>query len=293
MAKIPSSELILNSDHSVYHLNLLPQDLAGTVINVGDPDRVAMVSRFFNKIEVKKQKREFITHTGIYKGRRITVLSTGIGTDNIDIVYNELDALVNIDLEKREIKENLTSLNLIRIGTSGSLHEHIPVDGFVFSTYGLGLDGLLNFYKLPNDEDETAIINAFRKHYPTHGVLPQSYLTRCSKKLEQYISEGMFKGITASCSGFYAPQGRVLRYELGIPDVINSLQQFDFNGKKITNFEMETGAMYGLARILGHDCCSVNAIVANRVNHTHSIKPEETMNTLIEMVLDRIVAMPE
>ena len=163
MNKIPESELILNSDNSVYHLNLLPHEIADTIINVGDPDRVALVSKFFQSIEVKKQKREFVTHTGVYKGKRITVLSTGIGTDNIDIVYNELDALVNIDLEKRTIKDKLSSLNLIRIGTSGSLQKDIPVDSFVFSKFGLGLDGLLNFYKLPNDAEEKTIVEAGRQ----------------------------------------------------------------------------------------------------------------------------------
>ncbi|REJ80371.1 MAG: phosphorylase [Bacteroidetes bacterium] len=291
MSKIPDSELILNSDGSVYHLNLLPEDLSDTVINVGDPDRVSMVSKFFQQIELKKQKREFVTHTGTYKGKRITVLSTGIGTDNIDIVYNELDALVNIDLKKREIKKGLSSLNLIRIGTSGSLQTDIPVDSFVFSKYGLGLDGLLNFYRLKNNETETGLIEAFRKHYPNLGILPQSYLASCSSKLEKSISTGMHKGITASCSGFYAPQGRVLRYELARPDFIQSLHSFKYKDERITNFEMETGAMYGLASILGHHCCSVNAIVANRITNEHTHKGEETMNQMIELVLDRIAAM--
>ncbi len=291
MSKIPPSELILNDDNSVYHLNLHPNEIADTVINVGDPDRVPIVSNFFETIEVKKQKREFITHTGTYKGKRITVLSTGIGTDNIDIVYNELDSLVNIDLEKREIKKTLKSLNLIRIGTSGSLQKEIPVDGFVFSEFGLGLDGLLNFYKLQNDKEETDIISAFRLHYPTHGILSLPYLARCSSKLETALSEGMHKGITASCSGFYAPQGRVLRYELARPDFIESLNSFSFANKRITNFEMETGAMYGLAKILGHHCCSINAIVANRITNEHTHNAEETMNKLIKLVLDRIAAM--
>ena len=290
MNKIPESELILNSDLSVYHLNLHPEDIADTVINVGDPDRVGMVSKFFQKIELKKQKREFVTHTGTYKGRRITVISTGIGTDNIDIAYNELDALVNIDLKERRIKEKLKPLNLIRIGTSGSLQADIPVDGFVFSQFGLGLDGLLNFYKLTNTEEEAAMINAFRSHYPTHGILPQSYLVRSSKKLEDALSTDMYKGITASCSGFYAPQGRVLRYELAFPDVIDRLTSYEFKGHRLTNFEMETGAMYGLARILGHHCCSINAIVANRITKEHTHKGEETMNALIETVLDRIAS---
>ncbi|MCX6291716.1 MAG: nucleoside phosphorylase [Bacteroidetes bacterium] len=288
MNKIPESELILNDDNSVYHLNLQPEELAHTVINVGDPDRVAMVSRFFDKIEFRKQKREFVTHTGTYKGKRITVLSTGIGTDNIDIVYNELDALVNIDLGKRTIKEKLTSLNLVRIGTSGSLQTDIPVDGFVFSQFGLGLDGLMNFYKFENTEEEKTIIESFRKHYIGQGILPQSYLVRSSSKLESALSDGMFKGITASCSGFYAPQGRVLRYELAFPDVIDRLTSFKSGNHLITNFEMETGAMYGLAKILGHHCCSINAIVANRKTKEHTHKGDETMNQLIELVLDRL-----
>ncbi len=288
MNKIPESELILNSDNSVYHLNLLPHEIGDTIINVGDPDRVAIVSKFFSSIEIKKQKREFITHTGVYKGKRITVLSTGIGTDNIDIVYNELDALVNIDLEKRVIKDNLTSLNLIRIGTSGSLQKDIPVDSFVFSKFGVGLDGLLNFYKLKNDEEENQIIKAFRIHYPNEGILSLPYIARCSNKLEEKLSTGMFKGMTASCSGFYAPQGRILRYELARPNFIETLHSFEFSGNRITNFEMETGAMYGLAKILGHQCCSINAIVANRITNEHTHKGEETMNAMIETVLDRI-----
>lgn len=291
MSKIPESELILNSDSSVYHLNLLPHEISDTVINVGDPDRVAMVSKFFDKIEVKKQKREFVTHTGTYKGKRITVLSTGIGTDNIDIVYNELDALVNIDLKAREIKKELKSLNLIRIGTSGSLQSDIPVDGFVFSQFGMGLDGLLNFYKLENDQEESEIVDAFRIHYPNEGILPQSYIARCSSKLEAALAEGMHKGITASCSGFYAPQGRILRYELARQDFIPTLHSFKHKSQRITNFEMETGAMYGLAKILGHHCCSINAIVANRINNEHTHKAEETMNTLIELVLDRLALL--
>lgn len=291
MSKIPESELILNEDNSVYHLNLQPEEISDTIINVGDPDRVQMVSAFFDSIDVRKQKREFITHTGMYKGKRITVLSTGIGTDNIDIVYNELDALVNIDLKKREIKSKLSSLNLIRIGTSGSLQVDIPVDSFVFSQYGLGLDGLLNYYKLINEKDEVGIIDAFRIHYPNEGILSQPYIARCSSVLEESLSMGMHKGITASCSGFYAPQGRVLRYELARPDFIEKLATFRMGNHRITNFEMETGAMYGLAKILGHRCCSINAIVANRISNEHTHAGEATMNRLIETVLDRIAVL--
>jgi uridine phosphorylase len=291
MNKIAESELILNDDNSVYHLNLQPEDIADTIINVGDPDRVGMVSKFFNKIEVKKQKREFVTHTGDYKGKRITVISTGIGTDNIDIVYNELDALVNIDLKNRIIKDKVRKINLIRIGTSGSLQANIPVDGFVFSRFGLGLDGLINFYLFKNDETENKIIQAFRKHYLGQGILAQPYLVSSSPKLEAILGEGMFKGITASCSGFYAPQGRVLRYQLAFPEVIDRLTSFKHEDNFITNFEMETGAMYGLAKILGHHCCSINAIVANRITKEHTHKGDETMNKMIELVLDRIAKM--
>lgn len=288
MKQIPESELILNSDGSIYHLNLLPHEIADTIINVGDPDRVNLVSSFFNKIEVKKQKREFVTHTGTYKGKRITVLSTGIGTDNIDIVYNELDALANVDLNTRFIREKLTKLKLIRIGTSGALQEDIPVDSFVFSTYGLGLDGLLNFYNLKNTPYEEKVISSFREHYPNHGVFAQSYLSKSSELLEQKLSDGMIKGMTASCSGFYGPQGRVLRAELARTDMISKLNSFKYDSLRVTNFEMETGAMYGLARILGHECCAVNVIVANRISQKFSKNYHPPMNTLIETVLDRI-----
>lgn len=291
MSQIPESELILNKDGSVYHLNLLPEELAPVVINVGDPDRVAMVSAYFDQMEVKKQKREFVTHTGFYKGKRISVISTGIGTDNIDIVYNELDALVNIDLPTRTIKKDLTSLQLVRIGTSGSLQADIPVDNFVCSTFGLGLDGLLNFYKLINDDEEDQLVQAFRKHYPSHGILPQSYISRASGKLVELLSPGMFKGITASCSGFYAPQMRQLRLEPSRMDMIEKLHSFNYGEHRITNFEMETGAMYGLASLLGHHCCSVNVIVANRIAQQYSKDAEGAMHKLIQTVLDRLATL--
>jgi len=289
MKQIPESELILNSDGSVYHLNLQPDELAGTVINVGDPDRVSRVSKFFDLVEVRKQKREFVTHTGIYRGLRITVLSTGIGTDNIDIVYNELDALVNIDLKKRTIKEEKTSLNLIRIGTSGALQADIATDSFVCSSYGLGLDGLLNFYNLQNNDDEKSIIDAFNSHYPNMGIFPKSYLSKAGTKLFEKLSPGMHQGITASCSGFYGPQGRELRLAPARHDMIDKLNSFSHKGNRITNFEMETGAMYGLAKLLGHECCSVNVIVANRIAQQYSKNADAAMDSLIQTVLDRLV----
>jgi uridine phosphorylase len=288
MSKIAESELILNKDGSVYHLNLLPEDISDIVINVGDPDRVSMVSDYFDTVEVKKQKREFVTHTGTYKGRRISVLSTGIGTDNIDIVYNELDALVNIDLHTREIKSQLTPLKLVRIGTSGSLQADIPVDSFVCSSYGLGLDGLLNFYELQNEGLEKEIIDAFRTHLPNKGIFPESYLAKSSDMMLDLLSPGMHTGITASCSGFYAPQVRQLRLKPSRYDLIEKLTSFDYQGHKVTNFEMETGAMFGLAKLLGHHCSAVNVIVANRITQEFSKKYEETMHSLIQLTLDRL-----
>jgi uridine phosphorylase len=290
MKQIPESELILNKDGSIYHLNLHPEDIADIVINVGDPDRVSKVSFFFDSIEVKKQKREFVTHTGYYNNKRITVLSTGIGTDNIDIVYNELDALVNINLKTRQINENLRSINLVRIGTSGSLQADIDVDSFVCSEYGLGLDGLLNFYKLENDEAESKIAEAIKKHIPNENIFAQSYISKASFKLFSLLSEGMHKGITASCSGFYAPQGRILRLPVSRPHLIDRLTSFASDSNRITNFEMETGAMYGLAKLLGHHCCSVNVIVANRISQTYSSDADKAMNLLIENVLNNLTA---
>jgi uridine phosphorylase len=247
-----------------------------------------MVSDYFDSIEIKKQKREFVTHTGMYKGKRMTVLSTGIGTDNIDIVYNELDALVNIDLKSRTIKDNLTSLYLVRIGTSGSLQLEIPVDSFVCSEFGLGLDGLLNYYELKNDVEETQIIEVFRNHFPNKGIFPESYLSKASKILLDLLSPDMHKGITASCSGFYAPQMRELRLKPSRMDLIDKLSGFRYNEHRITNFEMETGAMFGLAKLMGHHCCAVNVIVANRIALEYSHKADESMHKLIKLTLDRL-----
>jgi uridine phosphorylase len=287
---ISETELILNNNGSVYHLNLLPEDISDTILHVGDPDRVQMVASFFQKIEVKKQKREFITITGSYNGKRITVISTGIGTDNIDIVYNELDALVNINLKTRTIKETLTALKLIRIGTSGSLQEEIEPDAFVFSKYGLGLDGLLHYYKLKNTDEEKNLVEAFRKSYSSFPTLPLPYLASCSEELEKKLSGEMRKGITVSCPGFYAPQGRQLRYELMYPELIDHLTLFGHNQNKITNFEMETSAMYALASILGHHCASVNLIVANRITKQFSPNYEKALMDLIALTLEKVTA---
>lgn len=291
MIQIPESELILNKDGSVYHLNLLPEDISDIVINVGDPDRVALVSSFFDSVEIKKQKREFVTHTGHFNGRRMTVLSTGIGTDNIDIVYNELDALVNIDLSSRIIKKDLTALKLVRIGTSGALQPDIPVDSFVCSRFGLGLDGLLNFYRLTNTNEEQQIITSFNEYYPNQSVFPRSYLTKASDLLFNHLSPDTHTGITASCSGFYGPQGRIVRLGISRPDMIEKLSTFRHGEHRITNFEMETGAMYGLARLLGHHCCSLNVIVANRLAQKYSKNADESMRKLIRLVLERLAEL--
>lgn len=288
MHQIPESELILNPDGSIYHLNLLPEDIADTIINVGDPDRVKMVSSFFDKVEIRKQKREFVTHTGEYRGKRITVISTGIGTDNIDIVYNELDALVNVDLQTRTIKNNLKSLNLIRIGTSGALQEDILPDSFVCSSHGLGLDGLLNYYNWNPDNEESDLQQALMNQLPSEGRFPRVYLAQGSKILFAKLSKDMHTGITASCSGFYGPQGREIRLKPFRNDLIDRLSAFRSEGLRVTNFEMETGAMYGLARMLGHHCCSVNVIVANRIRQEFSKKSYESIKNLIQLVLSRI-----
>lgn len=291
MDKIAESELILNADGSIYHLNLLPDDISDIVINVGDPDRVKTVTDYFDTIEIKKQKREFVTHTGSYRGRRMTVISTGIGTDNIDIVYNELDALVNVDLQTRTIRENKTSLKLIRLGTSGALQSDIAPDSFVCSRYGLGLDGLLNFYAYNNTNEEKKIIETFKAYYPNYGTFAQSYLFKGSDLLFDTLSPGMHTGITASCCGFYGPQGRVVRAPLARAGMIDLLSSFRTADIRITNFEMETSAMFGLASILGHHCASVNVIVANRIKQEFSKDYKTSLGNMIVTCLDRLAQL--
>lgn len=285
---IQSSELILNPDGSVYHLNLRPEHIAHDVILVGDQNRVEKITQFFDKIEFSAQKREFKTQTGTYKGKRMTVMSTGIGPDNIDIVINELDALVNIDLETRQPKEELTSLNIIRIGTSGSLQEDIPVDSFVMSKFGLGLDNMLRSYridKISNLEIEEAFIN----HTNWDSRKGRPYVTRCSEKLEQLIeSDKIFKGITATAGGFYGPQGRVLRLEIQDAELNNKMDNFKFEDSRITNLEMETAAIYGLSSLLGHNALSLNAIIANRASGTFSSDPYKAVDELIAYALDKL-----
>ena len=285
---IPESELVLNHDGSVYHLHLKEEHVATNVILVGDQGRVEQISRYFDTVDFRFKNREFITNTGRYKGHGVTVISTGIGTDNVDIVVNELDAAVNIDLKKRQPKEVKRKLNLIRIGTSGALQADIPVDSHVVSSYGLGLDGLLYYYHYPFDADEITIAAKIAKHLQWNSKLSVPYLAKGSDALINRIGNGMVKGITATASGFYGPQGRRLRLELNDPEVWERFPSFQFEGHRIANFEMETSALYGLGRLLGHDCCTCCAIVANRVTKEFSDDHTKTVEGLIETVLSRL-----
>ncbi|MFL9844439.1 nucleoside phosphorylase [Flavobacterium rhizosphaerae] len=286
--EIKQSELILNPDGSIYHLNLRPENIASTIIFVGDPDRVEKITQHFDTIEFTTQKREFKTQTGIYKGKRLTVLSTGIGPDNIDIVLNELDALVNIDLETREPKAVLTPLNIIRIGTSGSLHANIPVDSFVMSSYGLGMDNMLRSY-IVNGLSDKALQDAFIAHTGWDSHKGSPYAIQGSEILmEIFDSEEIHKGITATAPGFYGPQGRILRLDIQDRQLNHKLDSFSYNGNRITNLEMETAAIYGLSGLLGHNAISLSAIIANRESGTFSNDPHVVVNKLIEFALNKI-----
>lgn len=279
---IAESELILNQDGSVYHLNILPEDVAEIIILVGDPGRVPAVSKYFDRIEVKKQKREFVTHTGYFNGVRISVISTGIGTDNIDIVLNELDALVNIDFKKREIKEKLTSLSLIRLGTSGALQPDIELDSFVISSHGLGFDCLMSFYDLAFTEEELHLLSQAKEHF---FPLNPFYIASGNSSLIEQFAPFCTVGITATCAGFYAPQGRILRAEAREKDFISRMHTFQADKNRITNFEMETSGIYGLGIMLGHRCASVNTIVANRITQQFSTDPYAAIDRMIQMAL--------
>ena len=286
MSRIAESELIINNRGAVYHLDLRPEELAPTVVTVGDPDRVARFSRQFDKIEVQRQHREFISHTGRIGNKRLTVLSSGIGPANIDIVLNELDALANINLETREIKPSLTSLNIIRVGTSGSLQADIPVDSFVASTHGLGIDNLLNFYRHEQNEEEKQLVQSFVTHTQMHSQTGNPYISTASASLIKHFVKDFHQGITVTCPGFYGPQGRVLRLGVRNPQLIDRLTDFRFGQHRITNFEMETSAIYGLGKLLGHHCLAVNAIVANRVNRNFSSDGQAAVDKLIKRFLE-------
>lgn len=287
-SSLGSSELILNPDGSIYHLNLLPGDISTTIITVGDQNRVHEVSKYFDTIEVNKSKREFVTHTGYYSGKRITVISTGIGTDNIDIVFNELDALVNIDFASRQIKSQKTRLNFIRVGTSGSLQPDVPVDTFLISSAGIGFDNLMHFYDcghIKNKELEQALTEYLG--WDKHNIHP--YVVDFDMELGNiFISNRIRLGVTGTNSGFYGPQGRLLRLKLAIPDFNERLANFSFGDSRITNLEMETAAMYGIAKMHGHRAVSLNAILANRATGEFSKQGHKTIDELIQYTLKQI-----
>ncbi len=288
--KLGSSELILNANGSIYHLNLLPEDIATTIIIVGDPDRVSLVSKYFDTIEIKKGKREFLTHTGTLNNKRITVTSTGIGTDNIDIVLNELDALVNIDFQSRRVIPNKTKLDFIRIGTSGAVQPDIEVDEFLISEYALGLDGLLHFYQ-SDAVQHKEISTAFVQHtqWDNHKSMP--YVVKCNETLSRQLASNRIRfGVTATNIGFYGPQGRKLRLELPDTELNSKLTTFEFNGLKITNLEMETSGIYGLSKLLDHRAVSMNCILANRVTGQFSKNPYKAVDELIRYTLEKLIS---
>ncbi|MFY9464796.1 MAG: nucleoside phosphorylase [Sediminibacterium sp.] len=286
MKRIAESELIINSRGAVYHLNLRPEELADTVITVGDPGRVAEVSKHFDRIEGTFEHREFITHTGYIGNKRLSVLSSGIGTDNIDIVLNELDALANIDFETRTIRPELRRLKIVRVGTSGSLQADIPVDAFVASTHGLGIDNLMNFYRQQNNDEELAIVQEFINHTKIGQHVSVPSIASAAPMLQKYFVEGFHQGITVTCPGFYGPQGRVLRLGLQYPELVDQLTSFRYGNHRISNFEMETAAIYGLGKLLNHYCLSLNAIVANRVKQEFSKDGAKAVEALIVKSLE-------
>jgi uridine phosphorylase len=287
MSQISNADLITNQDGSIYHLNLLPEDVADTVITVGDPDRVSEVSRYFDRIELKKGKREFITHTGYIASKRITVLSTGIGTDNIDIVLNELDALVNIDFKTRKVKDQLKSLEIIRIGTSGTVQNDIPMDSILVSEYGLGLDALMQYYVHELNGDEVLLLDAIKSHFHhLKGISP--YITAANSQLLERIGKDLPKGITVTAPGFYSPQGREVRAKSAFPGLVELFSSFSCGNQRITNLEMETAGIYALAKAMGHKAISVNAILASRVKFEFSNNPAKIIDQAIQLVLSRL-----
>lgn len=281
---IRESELILNPDQSIYHLHLRPEHLADTIITVGDPNRVAAVSQHFDKIEFQLSKREFVTHTGRIGNKRLSVISTGIGPDNIDIVFNELDALFNIDFESRQVKDQLQALKFIRLGTSGSLQSNIPVDSLLISTHAIGLDNLMSFYDYPLSQTQHDWRQSLKAAVPE---LPgQPHIFAAPGALAERFPSNFLRGITLTCPGFYAPQGRQIRLASRItPLVFEQLQVFQLENSWVTNMEMETAAIYGMAELLGHEAISCNAILANRVDGTFSAQPKEIVAKMIEEVL--------
>lgn len=283
---IAESELIINDRGAIYHLNLRPEELAPTIITVGDPDRVQEVSKYFDQVEFKTRHREFVTHTGFLGTKRISVVSTGIGPDNIDIVFNELDALVNIDFNTRTIKPSLTSLNIVRIGTCGALQEEFLVDSMVVSSHGIGIDNLMNYYQHDNTEQENELLQQFIQHTKIDQHFSRPYLHSAGSSLRMHFVDGFHHGMTVTCPGFYGPQGRVLRLGLHYPNFIDLLTSFSYGSHKIANFEMETSAIYGLGSALGHQCLSISAVVANRISRTFSPDGKKAVEGTIQKALN-------
>ncbi len=289
--RIPESELVLNADGSVYHLHLKNENIADQVILVGDPGRVEQVAKFFDTVEFSVSNREFVTVTGFFQEQRFTALSTGIGTDNIDIVVNELDAAVNIDPEERVPRPHRRRLNLVRIGTSGGLQEQIPVDSLVASSYALGLDGLMYYYNFINTDIEIDISNKLNKHLKWNTHLATPYLVAADPLMIKLLGQDMHTGITVTATGFYGPQGRRLQLPLENEQMHDLFRTFRYQDLRITNFEMETSALYGLGRMLGHRCCTCCAIIANRATGEYSGNYRPVIDRLIDKVLNRLVAV--
>ncbi len=285
--RIPDSELILNKDQSIYHLNLKPEHLSDIILTVGDPGRVYKISQYFDDVDFEMNKREFITHIGRYKGKRITVISSGMGTENVEILLNELDALANIDFNTREIKKEKRRLKIIRIGTSGSLQEDVAIGSHLVSDYGVGLDSLMYFYNLPQTPFENEVCLKLKNEL---GLPFMPYCVRGSDQLKEQFAFDMIPGNTVTCPGFYGPQGRKLRLDLAFPHIIKDLNYFHALDFWLTNFEMETAGYYAFGRLLGHDVLSVNAIIANRITNEFARNPDKIIDELILKVLNRITA---
>jgi uridine phosphorylase len=291
MQAIGASELIINDRGAIYHLNVRPEEIADTIITVGDPERVAEVSKYFDRVEHTLAHREFITHTGYIGQKRISVLSTGIGPDNIDIALNEIDALANINFDTRTINDQKKSVSIIRMGTCGSLQGEVGVNELVAGTHGLGIDNLLHFYEKENNEEEKAILTAFDEHtkISTHKIQP--YIATASAGLLKHFTEGYSHGITVTCPGFYGPQGRILRLPLKMPNLVDQMTSFQYGHHRIANFEMETSAIYGLCNLLGHQCLSINVIIANRVKKEYSKDMGKAVDHMIQKSLGIIVGI--
>jgi uridine phosphorylase len=291
MQRIAESELIINNRGAVYHLDLCPEELAPTIITVGDPDRVATVSKHFDSIEHTSQHREFITHTGFIGNKRISVVSTGIGPDNIDIALNDIDALANINFDTRTINDQKKSVSIIRMGTCGSLQGEVGVNELVAGTYGLGIDNVLHFYTQENNEEEKAILAAFEEHTKINTHKIQPYIATASAGLLKHFTEGYSHGITVTCPGFYGPQGRILRLPLKMPNLVDQMTSFKYGQHRIANFEMETSAIYGLCNLLGHQCLSINVIIANRVKKEYSKDMGKAVDYMIQKSLGIIAGI--